>query len=104
MGQTGIRPHKYPTGRTARRSTIHVAQQALQNTLLVHLEERYSDVKIGSIKVQHITVADDLAVLSRDQGSQQVKDWDVDNNTRKERYCVNTSKSTTLLYHFARGW
>ena len=82
-------------------STSHYKRY--KNPLLLHLEESYSDVKIGSIKVPHITVADDLAVLSRDPGPQQVKVWDVDNNTRKERYCVNPSKSTTLLYHFARG-
>ena len=82
-------------------STSHYKRY--KNPLLLHLEESYSDVKIGSIKVPHITVADDLAVLSRDPGPQQVKVCDVDNSTRKERYCVNPSKSTTLLYHFARG-
>ena len=63
-------------------STSHYKRY--KNPLLLHLEENYSDVKIGSIKVPHITVADDLAVLSRDPGPQQVKVWDVYNNTRKE--------------------
>ena len=59
-------------------STSHYKRY--KNPLLLHLEESYSDVKIGSIKVPHITVADDLAVLNRDPGPQQVKVWDVDNN------------------------
>ena len=59
-------------------------------------------MKIGSINLPHITVADDLAVMSRSYGSQQVKVWDVDNNTCRERYCVNPVKSSTLFYHFNR--
>ena len=35
------------------------------NTLLQQMEEPFTDVKIGSINIPHITVADDLAVMSR---------------------------------------
>ena len=72
------------------------------NPLLLQLEERYADVKIGSINIPHITVADDLAVMSRKYSSQQIKIWDVENNTHRERYCVNPSKSSTLVYPYAK--
>ena len=81
-------------------STSHYKRY--NNPLLHQPEDRYSDVKIGSINLPHITVADDLAVMSRSYGSQQVKVWDVDNNTCRERYCVNPVKSSTLFYHFSR--
>ena len=81
-------------------STSHYKRY--NNPLLLQLEDRYSDVKIGSINLPHITVADDLAVMSRSYGSQQVKVWHVDNNTCRERYCVNPVKSSTLFYHFNR--
>ena len=71
--------------------------------LLLQLEERYADVKIGSINIPHITVADDLAVMSRKYSSQQIKIWDVENNTQRERYCVNPSKSSTLVYPYAKS-
>ena len=63
----------------------------------------YADVKIGSINIPHITVADDLAVMSRKYSSQQIKIWDVENNTQRERYCVNPSKSSTLVYPYAKS-
>ena len=43
-------------------------------------------------------MADDLAVMSRSYGAQQIKIWDVDDNTCTERYCVNLGKSSTLCY------
>ena len=73
------------------------------NPLLLQLEERYTDVKIASINIPNITVADDLGVLARSYGSQQIKIWDIDNNTCRERYCVNPVKSSTLFYNFSRG-
>lgn len=82
-------------------STSHYKRY--NNPLLLQLEERYTDVKIGSINIPHITVADDLAVLATSYGSQQIKIWDVDNNTCRERYCVNPVKSSTLFYPFSRG-
>ena len=82
-------------------STSHYKRY--NNPLLLQLEERYTDVKIGSINIPHITVADDLAVLARSYGSQQIKIWEVDNNTCRERYYVNPVKSSTLFYHFSRG-
>ena len=46
-------------------STSHCKRY--NNPLLLHLENAYSDVKIGSINITHITVADDLAVLPRNK-------------------------------------
>ena len=82
-------------------STAHYKRY--NNPLLLQLEERYADVKIGAINIPHITVADDLAVMSRTFSSQQIKIWDVEDNTQKERYCVNPSKSSTLLYPYERS-
>ena len=42
------------------------------NHLLLHLEESYTEAKIGSTNVSHITAADDLALLSRKKATMQV--------------------------------
>ena len=63
-----------------------------KNPLLLQMEERHTDVKIGSINNPHITVADDVAVMSRKYGSQQIKIWDVEKETQRERYCINPQK------------
>ena len=39
---------------------------------------RYPGVKIVSIRIPHITVADDLAILAEDKSDSQVMVWDVD--------------------------
>ena len=57
-------------------------------------------MKIGSINLSHLTVADDLVVFARTYSTQQVKVWDVEDNTNRERYCVNPVKSSTLCYPF----
>ena len=55
-------------------------------------------MKIGSINIPHVTVADDLAVLARKYFGMQVILWDVGDNTNRERYCVNPSKCSCLCY------
>ena len=77
-------------------STSHYKRY--NNPLLLQLEERYTDVKIGSINVPHVTVADDLLVLARKYRDMQVILWDVDANTNRERYCVSPNKSSCLCY------
>ena len=69
------------------------------NPLLLQLEERYTDVKIGSINIPHVTVADDLAVLAREYCDMQVILWDVENNTDRERYCVNPTMCSCLCFN-----
>ena len=78
-------------------STSHYKRY--NNPLLLQLEERYTDVKIRSINVPHVTVADDLLVLARKYRGMQVILWDVDDNTNRERYCVNPNKSSCLCYN-----
>ena len=58
---------------------------------------------LGSINILHITVVDDLAVLARSYGSQQIKIRDVENNTCRKKYCINPVKSSTLLYPVNKG-
>ena len=82
-------------------STSHYKR--FNNPLLLQLEERHTDVKIGSINIPHITVADDVAVMSRKYGSQQIKIWDVEKETQRERYCINPPKSSTLFFNFAKS-
>ena len=66
--------------------------------LLLQLEQRYTGVKVGSINIPHVTVADDLAVLSSFRSEMQVMVWDVEGNAGRERFFVNPSKSHTLKY------
>ena len=77
-------------------STSHYKRY--NNPLLLQLEERYSGVKIGSISIPHVTVADDLALLSSLLAEMQVMVWDVEGNAGRERFFVNPSKSHTLKY------
>ena len=56
------------------------------NTLLLHLEDAYSAVKIGSINIPHTTLADDLVVLARKKKpTMQVMIWGVGKNADRER-------------------
>ena len=48
--------------------------------LLLHLEDQYTEVQIGSINIPHVTVADDLAGLTRRHLDIQVMVWDIENN------------------------
>ena len=55
-------------------------------------------MKIGSISIPHVTVADDIAVLSAEQTEAQVMVRDVEDNAGRERFFVNPSKSHTLKH------
>ena len=55
-------------------------------------------MKIGSISIPHITVADDLALLAKEKSNMQVMVWDAENGAGRERYCIHPAKSHTLLY------
>ena len=59
------------------------------NPLLLQLEDRYPGVKIGSIRIPHITVAYDLAILAENMPDSQVMVWDVEGSSNRERYCVH---------------
>ena len=77
-------------------STSHYKRY--NNPLLLHLEQRYTGVKIGSISIPHVTVADDIAVLSAEQTEAQVMVWDIEDNAGRERFFVNPSESHTLKH------
>ena len=68
--------------------------------MLLQLEDRYPGVKIGSIRIPHITVADDLAILAENKSDSQVMVWDVEDSSNRERHCVHPAKSHILWYKF----
>ena len=59
------------------------------NPLLLHLEESYTEAKIGSTNVPHIMATDDLALFSRKKATMQVMIWDAGKNANRERYCIH---------------
>ena len=79
-----------------------IRDKRYNNPLLLQLENHYTEVRIGSISIPHVTVADDLAVLARRYCDMQVMVWDIENNTQRERYCVNPSKSSCLCYNLPK--
>ena len=81
-------------------STSHYKRYT--NPLLLQREDRYPGVKIGSIGIPHITVADDLAILAENKSDSQVMVWDVEDSSNRERYCVHQAKSHILWYKFGR--
>ena len=72
--------------------------------LLLHLEDHITEVRSGPISIPHVTVtvADDLAVFARRSCDMQVMVWDIENNTERERYCANPSKSSCLCYNLPK--
>ena len=70
------------------------------NPLLLQLEDRYLGVKKGSIRIPHITVADDLAILAENKSDSQVMVWGVEDSTNRKRYCVHPAKRHILWYKF----
>ena len=77
-------------------STSHYKRY--NNPLLLHLEQKYSGANIGSINIPHVTVADDLCVISTEQSEAQAMVWDVEENAGRERFFINPLKSHTLKY------
>ena len=53
--------------------------------LQLQLEDRYPGTKIGSIRILHITVADDLTILAENKSDSQVMVWDVEDSYSRER-------------------
>ena len=50
----------------------------------------------------HVTVADDLCVISTEQSEAQAMVWGVEENAGRERFFVNPLKSHTLKYPVSR--
>ena len=59
-------------------------------------------MKIGSISIPHITVADDLVLLAQYNSDMQVMVWDAEFGAERERYCIHPTKSHTLFYNYDR--
>ena len=70
------------------------------NPPLLQLEDRYPGIKIGSIRVPHITVADDLTILAEKKLDSQVVVWNVEDSTNRKRYCSHPAKSNILWCKF----
>ena len=60
-------------------------------------------MKIGSISIPHISVADDLALLALYKSDMQVIVWDAENEADRERYCIHPTKIHTIFYNFGRN-
>jgi hypothetical protein len=69
------------------------------NPLLLHLEEYFSGVRIGTTRVPHVTCADDIALLtsSTDEMSQMLES--VEKYSNENRYQINPTKSALLCYN-----
>ena len=52
-------------------------------------KNKYTEAKIGSTNVPHITATDDLALFSRKKATMQVMIWDAGKNANRERYCIH---------------
>jgi hypothetical protein len=69
------------------------------NPLLLHLEEYFSGVQIGTKRVPYVTCADDIALLtsSTDEMSQMLAS--VEKYSNENRYQINPTKSALLCYN-----
>ena len=68
------------------------------NPLLLQLEDKYTGTVIGSVRIPHITVADDLAVLSNSRNEMQHMLDDTGEFANMERYIIHPTKSGVLTY------
>ena len=82
--------------------SLLVIYKRYNNPLLLQLEKGYSGIKIGSISIPHVTVADDLVILAGSKSENQVMVWDVEDSSNRERYCVHPAKSHILWYKFGK--
>ena len=72
------------------------------NPLLLYLEKNHTGMMTGSISIPHITVGDDLALLAKEKSDIHVMVWDAENGAGRERYCIHSQKSHTLLYNLVK--
>ena len=72
-----------------------------KNPLFLHQEKNHVGMKIGSISIPHITVADDLALLGKEKSDMQVMVWGAENGAERERYCIHPKKGTPFYTNLA---
>ncbi|MCW4345831.1 MAG: reverse transcriptase family protein [Candidatus Thiodiazotropha endolucinida] len=77
-------------------STSHYKRY--NNPLLIQLENRYTGMVIGSIQIPHITVADDLALITNSKNEMQYMLDDTASFANQERYIIHPTKSGVLTY------
>ena len=71
--------------------------KAGKNKVLNRLERNTSNVKIGSINLGAVMVADDLALMSRDRAGMQIALNIAESDASQERYRFNTEKSKSII-------
>ena len=69
------------------------------NPLLLQLESNFTGVIIGTEKVQHITCADDLALISTSPKEMTLMVKQVEDFSNDNRYRINPTKSNILQYN-----
>ena len=68
------------------------------NPLLIELENKFTGATIGYIRVPHVTVADDLTLMSNCTSEMQVMVQTSGTVANKARYVIHPTKSCILSY------
>ena len=69
------------------------------NPLLLQLEEYFTGATIGTTKIQHITCADDIALISSTPREMQEMLLTVETYSKESRYKINPTKSALISYN-----
>ncbi|MES9880512.1 MAG: reverse transcriptase family protein, partial [Sedimenticola sp.] len=77
-------------------STTHYKR--FNNPLLRQIESTFNGATIGHISIPHVTCADDLALISHNPCEMQLMINSVEDFANRERYNINPTKSSVLLY------
>ncbi len=78
-------------------STVHYKRY--NNPLLLSLEAKCRGAALGSIPITHITVADDVALVSHTRNDQQHMANRVQQYSRDHHYSINPTKSATVIWN-----
>ncbi|MEW8547407.1 MAG: reverse transcriptase domain-containing protein, partial [Candidatus Thiodiazotropha sp.] len=81
-------------------STSHYKRY--NNPLLLEVENRFTGALIGHIQIPHVTVADDLALLTHSQLEMQFMLDCSYSYAGRNRYVIHPTKSCVLTYPFGR--
>ena len=77
-------------------STSHYKRY--NNPLLIQLESKFTGAKIGYIRIPHVTVADDLTLMSHSQSEMQVMIPTSGGFANRSRFVIHPKKSCILTY------
>ena len=98
MGRTFIVAFQYKTRCPSRGVLSSTHYKRYNNPLLLQLEDKYTGTVTGSVRIPHITVSDDLAVLSNSRNEMQHMLDDTGEFANMERYIIHPTKSGVLTY------